>query len=201
LDCSKKRSADRQTSFVCYNPGVSRLLTIGLILVFLAGCTASWIPLPRRLDLVENDVLTAKLGRVLRIDAPQQLRPDETGWLDLTVIAAKDSGPAVITTRLDLPGLSAETEDRGQVVAADGEAHFRWKLLTQKSGVYAGRLWIYAGSERELVAAQDDLGLAGSDWFFSCGPGGLCFRSRPEPERQENPAVKPGDTDSLPFIR
>jgi hypothetical protein len=69
-------------------------------------------------------------------------------------MAAEDSGPAVITTRLDLPGLSTEGEDRGQVVAAGAEAHFRWKLHPQKSGVYGGRLWIYTGSEQELVSAR-----------------------------------------------
>jgi hypothetical protein len=125
---------------------------IGLLIGLFGACAASWLPLPKRVEVFELE----KLGRGVRLEIPAQLRPDEIGWLDLTVLAAQDKshGPAVITTRLDLAGLAAEGKDRGQVVLPEGEAHFRWKLQTQKSGTYAGSLWIYAGSEREPVSAR-----------------------------------------------
>lgn len=131
-------------------------MSIGLFLVLLSGCAVSWFPLPRRINVVETAAQSADLGRGLRIEWPQRLRPGEVGWLVLTVLAAQggNSVTAAVTTRLDLPGLAAEGQDSGQVVSPEGEVQFRWKLHSEQTGLYSGRLWVYAGKDRELLIAR-----------------------------------------------
>jgi len=101
-----------------------------------------------------------EMGRGMRLSYPRQMRRGQTEWLELSLLPAgsgDQSAPLVtastILARLDLPGVVGESDEKGQVVSPTGVARFRWKIQPQLDGVFAGKMWVYWGQDRQLLFA------------------------------------------------
>jgi hypothetical protein len=127
-------------------------MAILFFLVLFVGSAASWIPGTRQVEQIDPSPESA-LKRSARVEYTAVLRPEESGWVELTLlpIREEEGRPAAIAARLDLPGITAKPEEVGQVAALKDSVRFRWEFIESSPKKVEGKLWLYSGAERDLI--------------------------------------------------
>ena len=126
---------------------------MGIILgiACLVGLGLVWLPVPTRTEIYS----AGRPGWSFQLTRPWFMRAGDAADMALQVILPPGSDNQVITTRFDVADLLGTGGELGEVAQSGGRAHFNWSLQPDQAGSFQGRLWIYAGPNRELLNARE----------------------------------------------